>query len=73
MDVPKVRENLGYSKVEGVGTSQYGAGALGVEKARNGPKIKHEGLGQVDKTVNWFLTCTSTNYFMQNSLEHQLK
>ena len=48
-EVPKVKENLGYAKSEGAGTSQYGAGAMGVESAINAPKIKHEGLGQVDK------------------------
>lgn len=38
------------AKGEGAGTSQYGAGAVGVETAKNAPKLKHEGLGQVDKT-----------------------
>ena len=42
-------EKLGYSKSELAGTSSYGAGAVGVEQAINAPKIKHEGLGQVDK------------------------
>ena len=49
-NVPKVKENLSYAKGEGAGTSQYGAGAVGVESAIKAPKIKHEGLGQVDKT-----------------------
>lgn len=40
---------MGYSKSELSGQSSYGAGALGVEAATNAPKIKHEGLGQVDK------------------------
>lgn len=48
-DVPKVKENLTVGKGEGAGTSSYGAGAVGVESAINAPKIKHEGLGQVDK------------------------
>ena len=47
--VPKVKENLGVGKGEGAGTSSYGAGAVGVSQAMNAPKIKHEGLGQVDK------------------------
>jgi hypothetical protein len=49
-DVPKVKENLGYNKSELSGQSQYGAGAMGVEQAIKAPKIKHEGLGQVEKT-----------------------
>lgn len=38
-------------KGEGAGTSQYGAGAVAVESAIKAPKLKHEGLGQVDKTI----------------------
>ena len=49
-EVPKVKENLGYSKSELSGQSQYGVGAVGVEAAIKAPKIKHEGLGQVEKT-----------------------
>jgi hypothetical protein len=49
LQTPKVKENLGYNKSELAGQSQYGAGAVGVESAVNAPKIKHEGLGQVDK------------------------
>jgi hypothetical protein len=49
-NVPKTKENLGVGKGEGAGTSQYGSGAVGVENAVKAPKIKHEGLGQVDKT-----------------------
>ena len=51
LQTPKVMdaEKLGYSKSELAGTSSYGAGAVGVEQAINAPKIKHEGLGQVDK------------------------
>ena len=48
--VPRVRENLGYAKSEGAGTSQYGVGAMGIETATGAPKIKHEGLNVVDKT-----------------------
>lgn len=48
-DVPKVKENFGVGKGEGAGTSSYGAGAVGVNQAINAPKIKHEGLGQIDK------------------------
>ncbi len=48
--VPKTKENLGVGKGEGAGTSQYGAGAVGVEQAIKAPKLKHEGLGQIDKT-----------------------
>ena len=39
-----------YGKSDGAGTSQYGAGAVGIESAVNAPTIKHEGLGAVDKT-----------------------
>lgn len=49
-NVPKTKENLGVGKGEGAGTSQYGAGAVGVEQVKNAPKLKHESLGQVDKT-----------------------
>lgn len=49
-NVPKVKETLTVGKGEGAGTSTYGAGAVGVESAVNAPKVKHEGLGQVDKT-----------------------
>ena len=49
-NVPKVKENLGYAKSEGAGTSQYGADAVGIQTAIGAPKPKHEGLGQVDKT-----------------------
>ncbi len=49
--MPKVKENLVYGKSDGAGTSQYGAGAMGIETATNAPTIKHEGLGAVDKTV----------------------
>ena len=48
-EVPKVKENLGYAKSDGAGTSSYGHGAVGIETATNAPKIKHEGLGAVDK------------------------
>ena len=44
-----MKENLSYAKSELAGQSQYGAGAVGVEQAVKAPKIKHEGLGQVDK------------------------
>ena len=47
--MPKVRENLGYAKSELAGQSSYGAGAVGMDTAKNAPKIKHEGLGAVDK------------------------
>lgn len=50
-DVPKVEKARGIGMGEGAGTSCYGVGAVGVEQAKNAPKIKHEGLGQVDKTV----------------------
>ncbi len=50
-EVPKVKENLVYGKADGSGTSQYGTGAMGIESAVNAPKIKHEGLSAVDKTV----------------------
>lgn len=49
--MPKVKENLTYGKSELSGTSNYGAGAVGIESATNAPKIKNEGLGQVDKKV----------------------
>lgn len=49
-DVPKTKENLGVGKGEGAGTSQYGKGAVGMEQAINAPRLKHEGLGQIDKT-----------------------
>lgn len=49
-DVPKTKENLSVGKGEGAGTSQYGSGAVAVESAIKAPKLKHEGLGQVDKT-----------------------
>ena len=45
-----MKENLTVGKGEGAGTSQYGAGAVSMETATKAPKIKHEGLGQVDKT-----------------------
>lgn len=48
-EVPKVKENLGYAKSDSAGQSAYGAGAVGIETATNAPKIKHEGLGTVDK------------------------
>lgn len=51
MQAPKTKENLGYAKSELAGQSSYGAGAMGVEQAMNAPKVKHEGLGQVDKKV----------------------
>lgn len=49
-DVPKVQENLTYSKSELSGQSGYGAGAMGMEQVKNAPKVKHESLGQIDKT-----------------------
>lgn len=50
-DVPKVKENLSYAKSDSAGQSSYGAGAVGIETATHAPKIKHEGLGQVDKKM----------------------
>ena len=46
-----MKENLQYGKSELSGQSSYGAGAVGIESATNAPKIKSEGLGQVDKKV----------------------
>ena len=50
LDAPKVKENLSYSKSELSGQSSYGVDAVAVDTAVKAPKIKHEGLGQVDKT-----------------------
>jgi len=48
-EVPKVSQNLTIGKGEGAGTSSYGPGAVAVESVKNAPRVKHEGLGQVDK------------------------
>ena len=45
-----MQENLTYSKSELSGQSGYGAGAMGIEQVKNAPKVKHESLGQIDKT-----------------------
>lgn len=48
-NVPKVKENLGYSKSELAGQSSYGADAVNLQATLNAPKPKTEGLGHVDK------------------------
>lgn len=48
-NVPKVKENLGYSKSELAGQSSYGADAVNLQATMNAPKPKTEGLGHVDK------------------------